>query len=120
MRLHPRSDLIEAYIRQFRNDNTRTAYANDLRAFARFALNRSWITPRLMKQITPQHLSDYMRFLAESPVSFSTITRRLSVLERFFTWAAQEGHADRTLYEALHAVFRDYVRQLHHLHTQAA
>lgn len=113
MRLYPRTDLITTYTRRFSNRYTRTAYANDLRSFARFTLNRDWITPALLKRITHRHLLDYVGYLMESARTFSIIMRRLSILERFLKWAAQQGYTDQSLVETLHEAFRKHVRPIH-------
>ncbi len=110
-RLVPQRDLINIYLKQFPNANTRFSYGNDLRTFSRVVLKREWITPSHIRRITLDQLVDYVLHLSKNH-TFTTMTRRLSTLERFFDWAAKQGYIEESPSRQLREAFRVWLKKL--------
>lgn len=70
------------------SENTREAYANDLRRFAAYLQSRRVTS---LNQATRKHVLDFLMNEKEERLSTNTISRRLVSIKVFFRYLQQEG-----------------------------
>ena len=93
---------IESWLLSKRSENTRKAYARDLRQFVDF-LEMAGAT---LEEATPDHVNAWARSQTQAGVAASTVNRRLATVSSFYSKLVAEGklaanpaHSDRVARE---------------------
>lgn len=73
------------------SDETRRAFTQDVRSFARWFATAN-AEPFRIDRVTVRDVTDFRQSIRERGRAVSTINRRLVTLRRFFGWLQEQGH----------------------------